>query len=32
MTKYIGLTIGPINETISKAKKTGEIWGFSYLF
>lgn len=32
MTKYIGITIGPINETISKAKKTGEIWGSSYLF
>jgi CRISPR-associated protein Cmr2 len=32
MTKYIGITIGPINETISKAKKTGEIWGASYLF
>jgi len=30
--KYIGLTIGPINATLSMAKKTREIWAASYLF
>ncbi|MBA4509567.1 type III-B CRISPR-associated protein Cas10/Cmr2 [Clostridium sporogenes] len=29
---YIGLTIGPIVETISNAKQTGELWARSYLF
>jgi len=29
---YIGLTIGPIFETINIAQKTREIWGASYLF
>ncbi|MBU5593312.1 type III-B CRISPR-associated protein Cas10/Cmr2 [Clostridium sp. MSJ-4] len=29
---YIGLTIGPIIETISQAKETGELWASSYLF
>ncbi len=29
---YIGLTIGPIIETISNAKQTGELWARSYLF
>lgn len=29
---YIGLTIGPIIETISNAKETGELWAGSYLF
>lgn len=32
MTKYIGLTIGPIYKTMMKAKKTRELWGASYLF
>lgn len=32
MTKYIGLTIGPIYKTMLKAKKTRELWGASYLF
>lgn len=32
MTKYIGLTIGPIVKTISNAKRTGELWGASYIF
>ncbi|WP_066506983.1 type III-B CRISPR-associated protein Cas10/Cmr2 [Abyssisolibacter fermentans] len=32
MTKYIGLTIGPIVSTISKARSTGELWGSSYIF
>jgi len=30
--KYIGITIGPIYETIKKAQKTREIWGASYMF
>lgn len=30
--KYIGITIGPIYDTINKAEKTREIWGASYLF
>ena len=30
--KYIGITIGPIYDTIHKAEKTREIWGASYLF
>lgn len=29
---YIGLTIGPIIETISNAKQTGQLWASSYLF
>lgn len=29
---YIGLTIGPIVETISNSKETGELWASSYLF
>lgn len=29
---YFGITIGPIYETISKAQKTREIWGASYMF
>ncbi|EPY6471706.1 type III-B CRISPR-associated protein Cas10/Cmr2 [Clostridium sporogenes] len=29
---YIGLTIGPIVETIGNAKQTGELWASSYLF
>ena len=32
MSKYIGLTIGPISKTIYKARSTGELWGSSYLF
>lgn len=32
MPKYIGTTIGPIYKTISNARKTGELWGASYLF
>ncbi len=32
MTKYIGLTIGPIYKTISMARKTRELWGASYIF
>jgi len=31
-SKYIGITIGPIFDTINKAQKTREIWGASYLF
>lgn len=30
--KYIGITIGPIIKTISKAKDTGQLWGSSYIF
>jgi CRISPR-associated protein Cmr2 len=30
--KYIGITIGPIYDTIHKAQKTKEIWGASYIF
>lgn len=30
--KYIGITIGPIYDTIHKAQKTREIWGASYIF
>ena len=29
---YIAVTIGPIYETLSKARKTRELWGGSYLF
>lgn len=29
---YVGLTIGPISKTIGHAKKTGELWGSSYIF
>ena len=32
MSKYIGLTIGPIYDTMSTAKKTKELWGASYIF
>jgi len=32
MSKYIGLTIGPIIKTISSAKDTGQLWGSSYIF
>lgn len=34
MTKYIGLTIGPLVKTMThpKVKKTREIWGASYIF
>lgn len=32
MTKYIGLTIGPIYKTILRAEKTQELWGASYFF
>lgn len=30
--RYIGITIGPIIKTISKAKETGQLWGASYIF
>lgn len=29
---YIGLTVGPIFESIANAKETGELWASSYLF
>lgn len=29
---YIGVTIGPIYKTIQLAKRTGELWGSSYMF
>lgn len=32
MPKYIGATIGPIVDTLMKAKSTKQIWGASYLF
>jgi len=32
MTKYIGLTIGPIYKTLTSVKKTREFWGASYIF
>lgn len=32
MAKYVGITIGPIINTISKAKQTAELWGASYIF
>jgi CRISPR-associated protein Cmr2 len=32
MTKYIGATIGPIVDTISRAKKTRSVWRASYMF
>lgn len=32
MPKYIGLTIGPIVKTLNNAKKTGQLWGASYIF
>lgn len=32
MSKYIGITIGPIVDTLSKAKQTGQLWGSSYIF
>jgi len=30
--KYIGITIGPISDTLMKAKHTRELWGASFLF
>lgn len=30
--KYIGLTVGPIFKTLQNAKKTGQLWGSSYIF
>ncbi|WP_027339136.1 type III-B CRISPR-associated protein Cas10/Cmr2 [Halonatronum saccharophilum] len=30
--KYIGITIGPIYHTLKSAKKTGQLWGGSYIF
>lgn len=32
MSQYIGITIGPIVDTLSKAKETGQLWGSSYIF
>ena len=32
MSKYIGLTIGPIYKTLQNAKKTRELWAGSYIF
>ncbi len=32
MAKYIGVTIGPIYQTIKSARSTGELWGSSYIF
>ena len=32
MSKYIGLTIGPIYKTLQHAKKTRELWAGSYIF
>lgn len=32
MNRYIGITIGPIVSTISKAQQTGQLWGSSYIF
>ncbi|WP_026896298.1 type III-B CRISPR-associated protein Cas10/Cmr2 [Clostridiisalibacter paucivorans] len=32
MSKYIGLTIGPIGETMQSARDTGQLWGSSYIF
>lgn len=32
MAKYLALTIGPIFQTLRKARNTREIWGASYLF
>jgi len=32
MEKYIGITIGPIIKTLSKAKHTRELWAASYFF
>ena len=32
MPKYIGATIGPIYNTISRAESTRELWSSSYLF
>ncbi|SHH62223.1 CRISPR-associated protein, Cmr2 family [Caloranaerobacter azorensis DSM 13643] len=32
MAKYIGITIGPIIDTLSLAKDTGQLWGSSYIF
>ncbi|MCY6958368.1 type III-B CRISPR-associated protein Cas10/Cmr2 [Clostridium brassicae] len=29
---YVGVTIGPIYKTIQLAKRTGELWGSSYIF
>lgn len=30
--RYIGITIGPVLKTIQNAKKTGQLWGASYIF
>ncbi|WP_027340248.1 type III-B CRISPR-associated protein Cas10/Cmr2 [Halonatronum saccharophilum] len=30
--KYIGVTIGPIIKTLNNSKKTGQLWGGSYIF
>ncbi|GAA0182527.1 type III-B CRISPR-associated protein Cas10/Cmr2 [Clostridium sediminicola] len=32
MSGYIGLTIGPIVDTVGEARSTGELWGASYIF
>lgn len=32
MPRYIGITIGPIIDTLSLAKDTGQLWGTSYVF
>jgi len=32
MSKYIGVTIGPIASTIVSAKKVREIWAASFIF
>ncbi len=32
MARYIGVTIGPIYQTIKAARSTGELWGSSYIF
>ncbi len=32
MSKYVGLTIGPIVDTLVKAKSTRQLWGSSYIF
>jgi CRISPR-associated protein Cmr2 len=30
--RYIGITLGPISQTIAKSEKTREVWAASYLF
>ena len=32
MTKYIGITIGPIVKTLQNSKETFQLWGSSYIF